>query len=74
MKKVTKQQQNYRLSPQLIRVLEDAAAATGLSKTQVIETCLARYAMTLPQVCEQARREIMKVVAAHLGQDARKKR
>jgi hypothetical protein len=68
-----RQQKNYRLAPGIIRVLRDTARATGWSQTQVLEVCVARHALSLPAVSARTRREIVRLVAAHLGQDRGKK-
>jgi hypothetical protein len=74
MKRVTRQQRNYRLSPGIIRVLRETALATGLSQTQVLEVCVARHAVSLPALCARAQQEILEIVAAHLGQNSSKQK
>jgi ABC-type proline/glycine betaine transport system permease subunit len=51
--------------------LEDAASATGMTMTQVLEVCVAKYALELPNISEGLKAELLKLASKHLLQDHR---
>lgn len=64
--KSDKKQSNFRLSEKAGLLVELAAKKSGLSKTEIVELCLAKYAIDVAGLAEEARKV---VVAILLGDD-----
>src|SRR5215469_5832215 len=48
-------QKNFRLSARAIKVLHEVARALGTTETDVVETCVAKYALEIGRDVERAR-------------------
>lgn len=59
-------QQNFRLSQEAIALLRDAAKSSGLTKTQVLELCVLRHALTVPELADEARASLAAIAAKNL--------
>ena len=67
MQRKNTKQTNWRLSPAAIRLVSDMAKASGFTKTQVVEACITKHAHSIPGLAHKARRVLLQVVAAELG-------
>jgi hypothetical protein len=73
MRKIKKSTQtNYRLSSDALKLVEDVARRSALSKTKVVEACIAAHALTIPGLQRKATRALLGVFASELGADERK--
>lgn len=57
---------NFRLSAAALRTLDDVAKQTGLTKTEVIELCVAREALKIPEIAQRARAALAEIAAQNL--------
>lgn len=64
MKKKRSQQTNWRLSTGAIKLLREAAKKSGMTKTQVVETCIFQYALSVPELASEARQAVTNALMA----------
>lgn len=57
---------NFRLSAETARLLNEASAKSGLTKTQVVELCVLRHALTIPDLAKSAREALATIAAKNL--------
>lgn len=61
---------NFRLSKESRELLEAAAVASGKTKTQIVELCVMRHALSIPKLAEAARAALSRIVLDLLAGDA----
>lgn len=59
-------QANFRLSQKTQDLLAQASKSSGLTKTQVLEICVLRHALTVPELAESARAALAEIAAKNL--------
>jgi len=67
-----KVQKNFRLSATAVKLLEDVAASTNLSETDVVEHCLARHALQLGIAIDRAESLLLEHLAQGVSAKQRK--
>ncbi|HEV2331250.1 MAG TPA: hypothetical protein VGY56_20910 [Verrucomicrobiae bacterium] len=55
-------QKNFRMSPETIRILQNVARALGVTETEVIQTCVAKYALEIGQDVEGAKELLLRQI------------
>ena len=48
-------QKNFRMSSRTVKLLHDVARALGITETEVVETCVAKFALEIGQDVERAK-------------------
>ena len=61
------------MSEQAKEMLSRAAKETGMSKTQVLETCVAMPARNIPALAESLKKQLTEMIARNMVQDQNKK-
>lgn len=58
---------NFRLLPATLELLADVAHQTGMTKTEVVELCVLRQALLIPEVAEAAKAALAEASTQNLG-------
>lgn len=66
MKKKSSKLVAWRLSKNARELISDTAKATGLSKTQVVEICVAKHALELPGLADAVKQRLVEIIANEL--------
>ena len=66
MKKKDSKLVAWRLSKLARQTVDDVARETGLSKSQVVEFSIAKYALELPGTADEAKKRLVEFVASKL--------
>ena len=53
--------------------LEQASRESGLTMTEVLETCVAMHALSIPKLAESVRKEMFDLIASQFVNDKKKK-
>lgn len=57
---------NFRLSQQAQDLLGEAAARGQMTKTQVLEVCILRHALSVPELADAARAALVEIATKNL--------
>ena len=57
---------SYRLSESAVKLLCDISTRSKLSKTEIVEMCLAKYALQMPEMATAAREALVEIITQKL--------
>jgi hypothetical protein len=57
-------QKNFRMSPRAIKLLHEIARANGITETDVVEFCVAKYALSIGQDVDRAKELLFQQICA----------
>lgn len=62
----------WRLSSEARALLSDVSKQTGLTKTQVVELCVAKHALEIPALADATKKALIDFMTRQLGQNQKK--
>lgn len=71
--KINARQVNVMMSNEVADLLDEIAKATGLSKVAVLEMCVNKHAVTIPEIRDKAEKAFIDILTKSLGKSVNSK-